>query len=190
MRRILPLLLSVLLSVPLSARAQEEEESDEEAAETKPKKKPKGEASGETRFEDLEITKKRKKRVTEKPDAEAAEKPVAEEKPDDSVKSQILTILEEDKPLTGFARHRYGYLIGAGFLVTGLALAYSSQGEAKRAETIGTAREASQALENARASAASANVIYGIAIASLVVTILFEVIPEPLANKASLTFHF
>lgn len=196
MRRILPLLLSLLLSVPLLARAQEEDASGDEDEEAKPppKKKSKGDAAAEkteTRFEDLEITKKRKKKIVEKPEAEATEQPVAEEKPDpSSVKSQILTALEEDKPLSGFARHRYGYIIGAGFLVTGLALAYSSQGEAKRAETIGTAREASQALENARASAASANVFYGVAIAALAVTILFEIIPEPLARSASLTFHF
>ena len=146
----------------------------------------------ELKLEGIELTPKKKKKVAEKPEKADPEKTADEKDTSDasSVKSQILTILEEDKPLTGFAHHRYGYIIGAGFLVTGLAFAYSSQGEAKRAETIGTAREASQALENARASAATANVVYGMAIAALTVTLLFELIPEPLAEMASLTFHF
>ncbi len=189
-------MLSLLLALPISARAEEDEEVAPGGDETRPKKKAKGdgtEAEGGMRFEDVELTPKKKKKAAEKAEVEKAddektEKP--DEKAEDSVRSQILTILDDDKPLSGFARHRYGYIIGAGFLVTGLAFAYSSQGEAKRAETIGTAREAAQALENARASAATANVAYGMAIAALAVTLLFEILPEPVAEKASLTFHF
>ena len=193
MRRTLPLLLSSLLAVPLSARAQ----SDDAAAddeETKPKKKSKGdppEHQGEMKFDDVDLTPKRKKKSTEKPGTEkaaAVEKSEKSEKTAD--KPEISEKPEEDKPSAGFPRYRYGYVIGGGFLVAGLALAYSAQGEAKRAETIGTAREASQALENARASAATANVIYGAAAATLVVALLFEILPEPVAEKASLTFHF
>ena len=194
MRRTLPLLLSSLLAVPLSARAQNED-TDADEEEAKPKKKPKGDSAEqpEMRFDDLELPKRKKKssstRTTIKGPAvdksvsnpekiPAAETPELSEKP------------EDDKPSAGFPRHRYGYVIGGGFLVAGLAFAYSAQGEAKRAETIGTAREASQALENARASAATANVIFGAAAVSLVVALLFEALPEPIAEKASLTFHF
>ncbi len=184
MRRTLPLLLSLLLAVPFSARAQ-----DDEDKETNKKPKSKGdsaEAKGEMKFDDVELTPKRKKKDSEKPEkkGEAPKAALATDKP------ELTEKVEETRPSAGFARHRYGYIIGGGFLVAGLAFAYSAQGEAKRAETIGSAREASQALENARASAATANVIYGAAIATLVVTLLFEVLPVPLAEKASLTFHF
>lgn len=167
MRRTLPLFLAVLIAAPLHARAEDPKEED---AEAKPK------------FEGVELTPKRKKaeepgKATEAVDKPATDKPEVAEKADDT-------------PTAGFARHRYGYIIGGGFLVAGLAFAYSAQGEAKRAETIGSAREASQALDNARASAATANVIYGVAAATLIVALLFEVLPEPIAEKASLTFHF
>ena len=193
MRRTLPLLVSLLLALPSSARAQDED-TDADDEEAKPKKKPKGDSAEqpEMRFDDLELPKRKKKSntrttikgpaveksVTKPEKTPAAETPEISEKP------------EDDKPSAGFLRHRYGYVIGGGFLVAGLAFAYSAQGEAKRAETIGTAREASQALENARASAATANVIFGAAAASLVVALLFEILPEPIAEKASLTFHF
>ncbi len=184
MTRTLPLLLSLLLAVPLSARAQGEDTDDEE----KPKKKSKGDSAGkgEMKFDDLELPKRKKKgsdqpgpeKIADKSEKAKSDKPELSEKP------------EDDRPSAGFPRHRYGYVIGGGFLVAGLAFAYSAQGEAKRAETIGTAREASQALENARASAATANVLYGVAAATLVVALLFEILPAPVAEKASLTFHF
>ena len=193
MRRTLPLLLSSFLALPSSALAQREDPAADDE-ETKPTVKSKGDSAeqkGEMQFEDLVLTPKRKKKGSDKPGNEkaaAVEKsdstPAAAEKPEISAKP------DEDKPSAGFPRHRYGYVIGGGFLVAGLVFAYSAQGEAKRAETIGTAREASQALDNARASAATANVIYGAAAASLVVALLFEILPEPVAEKASLTFHF
>lgn len=188
MRRTLPLLLSFLLAAPLSARAQDDEAADDE--ETKPKKKTKGdsaESKPEMKFDDVELTPKRKKKSSEKPDSD---KPVLVEKPKATTEKPEISEKNEERPSAGFARHRYGYVIGGGFLVAGLAFAYSAQGEAKRAETIGTAREASQALENARASAATANVIFGAAAVTLVVALLFEVLPDPVAEKASLTFHF
>ncbi|MBS1153336.1 MAG: hypothetical protein H6Q89_5034 [Myxococcaceae bacterium] len=189
MRRTLPLVVSLLLAVPWSARAEGEEEDAEEEA--KPKKKSKGESAEpkpEMKFDDVELTPKRKKKSSDKPGSEKG----AAARPDQSAtdKPELSQRPEDDKPTTGFARHRYGYVIGGGFLVTGLAFAYSAQGEAKRAETIGSAREATQALDNARASAATANVIYGAAAVTLAVALLFEVLPEPVAEKASLTFHF
>lgn len=97
---------------------------------------------------------------------------------------------DEQAPSATFRRHRYAYFLGGGFLVVGLAFAYSAQGEAKRAETILSAREAAQALDNARASAATSNVMYGVAAATLLVALIFELLPAPAAEHASLTFHF
>jgi hypothetical protein len=192
MRRTLPLLLSLLLAVPFSARAQGDEADDEE---TKSKKKSKGDSAepkGEMQFNDLQLTPKRKKKGNEKPGTEKGTVEASEKdtRKDATTDRPEISGKPDEKPAAGFARHRYGYVIGGGFLVAGLAFAYSAQGEAKRAETIGTAREASQALENARASAATANVIYGAAAATLAVALLFEILPEPVAEKASLTFHF
>ncbi|GEM_PF-3281128 len=182
MRRTLPVFLALLLVTPFRARAQTDEDAAKEDEET-PKKKSKGEAAeAKPKFEGVELTPKRKKADEAGKTADATDKP-ASDKPEVVEKA-------DDKPSAGFARHRYGYIIGGGFLVAGLAFAYSAQGEAKRAETIGSAREASQALDNARASAATANVIYGVATATLVVALLFEFLPEPIAQKASLTFHF
>jgi hypothetical protein len=85
---------------------------------------------------------------------------------------------------------RYAYVIGAIIGGTGLVFAYQAQGEAKRAETITSALEAQRAVNNARASAALANVLYGLAAAAVLLAVLLEFIPEPVAEKAALTFHF
>lgn len=85
---------------------------------------------------------------------------------------------------------RYAYVLGAIIGGTGLVFAYQAQGEAKRAETITSALEAQRAVNNARASAALANVMYGLAAAAIVIALVLEFIPEPIAEKAALTFHF
>lgn len=85
---------------------------------------------------------------------------------------------------------RYAYVLGAIIGGTGLVFAYQAQGEAKRAETITSALEAQRAVNNARASAAVANVMYGLAAAAVVIAIVLEFIPEPVAEKAALTFRF
>lgn len=85
---------------------------------------------------------------------------------------------------------RYAYVIGAIIGGTGLVFAYQAQGEAKRAETITSALEAQRAVGNARASAALANVMYGLAGAAILLALILELLPEPAAEKAALTFHF
>ncbi len=85
---------------------------------------------------------------------------------------------------------RYAYVLGAVIGGTGLVFAYQAQGEAKRAETITSALEAQRAVNNARASAALANVMYGLAAAAIVIALVLEFLPEPIAEKAALTFHF
>lgn len=187
MRRTFPLLLAVLLAAP-AVRAEDEEE--EEAP--KAKKKAKGD-SAERDFEGVELTPKRKKKKNvEAPGKSDPTEKTAKGTADDKERPEIAKDDEEEEeaPKQGFPRHRYGYVLGGGFFVAGLAFAYSAQGEGKRAETIGTAREASIALDNARASAATANVIYGVAVVTLAVTLIFELLPRRVAERASLTFHF
>ncbi len=181
MRRILPLLLCALIATPLYAHAEEEDtQTPLKAPKKKKKKVVKKHAApapkGDSRAEDLNSAPK-------KPEAPEPAKVAV-------VATEETEEVEETEAPVSFKRHRYGYFLGGGFLVAGLAFAYSAQGEAKRAETILSAREASQALANARGSASTSNVMYGIGLATLVVALLFELLPEPLAEKASLTFHF
>lgn len=122
-------------------------------------------------------TSKEKKQVAEA-DAESEEEE-AEEDP-----SKAATFL------TSFPPRRYTYILGGAFVVGGLAFAFSAQGEAKRSDTITSAAEAQAALVNARASAAMASVMYGLAAATLIYAFVLEFLPEPVAEKASLTFHF
>ncbi len=188
MRRTLPLLVCLFVALPSATHAQKEEAptNDEDA---KPKKKSKAEGS-DRKFDDVELTPKRKKTpVAEKPDLPKPASPAKREEPP-AAQAVAHERPELEKPANELPRYRYAYLVGGGLVVAGLAFAYSAQGEAKRAETIGTAREAAQALETARASAATANVIYGAAAATLVAALLFEILPQSVAQKASLTFHF
>ncbi len=91
---------------------------------------------------------------------------------------------------TGFGAHRYAYIGGAVVLATGLVFAYYAQGEAKRAETVGSAQETASALSNARGASAAANVMYLAASALVAYALLVEVLPQKLADRVSLTFHF
>ena len=88
------------------------------------------------------------------------------------------------------SRQGFAFAGGGAFLVAGLAFGYSAQGETKRAETISNAREASRTLDGARAAAATANVLYGLAGVSTLYALALLVLPEPTAQKASLSFHF
>jgi hypothetical protein len=86
--------------------------------------------------------------------------------------------------------HRYAFVAGGALLVGGLGFGYFARGEAARARTLSSASESSIALERARSRAATANVLYGVAGATLLYGIVLELLPEPAAEKASLTFHF
>ena len=67
---------------------------------------------------------------------------------------------------------------------------YFSRGEARRAESLESARESSAALNRARTAAATSNVMYGVAGLTLAYGLLLEFLPEPAADAASLTYHF
>lgn len=91
---------------------------------------------------------------------------------------------------SGLHAHRYAFAAGGVLLLGGLGFGYFARGEAERARTLSSARESSSALARARAQAATANVLYGVAGATLLYGLVLELLPEPAAEKASLTFHF
>ncbi len=93
-------------------------------------------------------------------------------------------------PDAGFPPHRYAFVAGGVLALGGAAFGYLAQGESDRARTLSSARDASAALGRAQASAATANVLYGVAGATLLYALVLELLPEPAAEKASLTFHF
>jgi hypothetical protein len=90
----------------------------------------------------------------------------------------------------GLYGHRYAFAAGGLLLLGGVGVGYFARGEATRARSLTSARDASAALDRARAQAATANVLYGVAGATLLYGIVLELLPEPAAEKASLTFHF
>ncbi len=86
--------------------------------------------------------------------------------------------------------NRYAYVAGGVLLLGGVGFGYFSRGEAKRAESLQSAREASAALNRARTAASTANLMYGVAGVTLAYGLLLELLPDPAADAASLTFHF
>ncbi|KFA88480.1 hypothetical protein [Archangium violaceum] len=90
----------------------------------------------------------------------------------------------------GLHGHRYAFVAGGLFLIGGATFGYLAQGEANRARTLSSARESGAALDRARTHAATANVLYAMAGATVLYGLVLELLPEPAAEKASLTFHF
>jgi hypothetical protein len=98
---------------------------------------------------------------------------------------------DEDAPAqVRIPPHRYTYA-GAGlFLAGGLGMSYWAQGQALRAGSISTAREHARAMDAARQSAATANMLYVMAGVTLAYGLALEFLPRPVAEKATLTFQF
>jgi hypothetical protein len=90
----------------------------------------------------------------------------------------------------GLQGHRYAFVAGGLLLLGGMGFGYLAQGESNRARTLSSARESSAAYDRARANAATANVLYAVAGVTVVYGLVLELLPEPAAEKASLTFHF
>jgi hypothetical protein len=86
--------------------------------------------------------------------------------------------------------HRYAYVAGGALLLGGVGFGFFSRGEARRAESLESARESRAALNRARTAAATSNVMYGVAGLTLAYGLLLEFLPEPAADAASLTYHF
>ncbi len=96
----------------------------------------------------------------------------------------------KDEPKDAPAYHRYAF-VGAGVLAGGgLVFGFIARGQQERAKTLSSAAEAAKTREDARQSAATANVLYALAGATLVYALILEFLPKPAADKASLTFHF
>lgn len=89
-----------------------------------------------------------------------------------------------------FPRHRLAYVGGGLLLLGGAGLGLYAASEAQRAQTLSSAPDTARALENARTSATTANLMYGLAGLALIYGIALELLPQPAADKASLTFHF
>jgi hypothetical protein len=94
------------------------------------------------------------------------------------------------KPEPFIRGHRYAYIASGGLLLAGVGFGFFSQGEAKRAQGLKSAQESQTALERARTAAATANVMYGVAGLTLAYGLVLELLPEPAADAASLTYHF
>lgn len=86
--------------------------------------------------------------------------------------------------------HRYAFVAGGILLVGAAGVGYLAQGEARRAQSLESARDSREALERARTTAATANLLYAVAGVTLVYGLVLELLPEPAADAASLTFHF
>lgn len=89
-----------------------------------------------------------------------------------------------------FPPQRYAYAGAGVFLLGGLGLSYWAQGQALRAETVSSARDAQETLQSARQSAATANLLYAMAGLTLAYGLVLEFLPPQAADKADLTFHF
>ena len=84
---------------------------------------------------------------------------------------------------SGLHGHRYAFVGGGVLLLGGIGFGYFAQGEAARARTLASASESSAALGRARAQAATANVLYGLAGATLLYGLVLELLPEPAAER-------
>jgi hypothetical protein len=90
----------------------------------------------------------------------------------------------------GLHGHRYAFVAGGVLLLGGVGFGYLAQGESHRARTLSSARESGAALDRARANAATSNLLYAMAGVTVVYGLVLELLPEPTAEKASLTFRF
>ena len=93
---------------------------------------------------------------------------------------------EKDEP----KYHRYAFLGAAAFAGGGLIFGFIAHGQQERAKTLSSAADASMTLDDARQSAATANMLYALAGATLVYALVLEFLPRQTAEKASGTFHF
>ncbi len=97
---------------------------------------------------------------------------------------------EKEKEKGRSTYHRYAFLGAGALAVGGLVFGFIAHGQQERAKTLSSAAETAKTLDDARQSAATANVLYALAGATLVYALVLEFLPEPAAEKASLTVHF
>ncbi|KFE66654.1 hypothetical protein DB31_8868 [Hyalangium minutum] len=129
-----------------------------------------------------------KEQPASKAQTAAKEPSAAKEQPASAPVAALDAPAREPEP---FIRgHRYAYVAGGLLLLGGVGFGYFSRGEARRAESLESARESSAALNRAKTAAATSNVMYGVAGLTLAYGLLLEFLPEPAADAASLTYHF
>lgn len=86
---------------------------------------------------------------------------------------------------------RYGYVVGGALALTGLGFGLLARSEVARAAELGSARESTAALQAAHTHAATANLCYAVAGASVLYALALELLPPgPAADAASLKFRF
>jgi hypothetical protein len=108
----------------------------------------------------------------------------------DRSKSSPRLIADRPKEKESPNYHRYALLGAAGLGAGGLVFSFIAHGQQERAKTLSSAGESARTIEDARQSAATANVLYALAGVTLVYALVLELLPRPDAEKASLTFHF
>jgi hypothetical protein len=118
----------------------------------------------------------------------------------DPPKPKDLPVVEEDSSLSEDVlkrmtpeegrEHRYLFLVGGVSAAIGLGLSYWAQGEARRANTLFTAPDARKAFDNARGTAAGANVLFAVAVVSVGYGLFLELLPKDIASKAAINRHF
>lgn len=100
--------------------------------------------------------------------------------------SDPATILDAPTITSG----RVSFIAGGALLVGGFGLGYLAQGQAQRAGKLTSARGARDELRAAQSTAQTANLMYALAGAAIIYGLALEILPEPIADKANLTFHF
>lgn len=93
----------------------------------------------------------------------------------------------EPPPITS---GRVSFVAGGILLLGGIGLGYLAQGQGQRASSVGSAVDARENLRQAQSTAMTANLMYVLAGACILYGVALEVLPEPVAQKANLTFHF
>jgi hypothetical protein len=96
----------------------------------------------------------------------------------------------EERPSLELKGHRYAFVAGGILFLGGLAFGYWGQAEARRAETIASARESARVYDNARSSAGTANFLYGVAAAAVAYGLVLGLLPPKVAQRASLSWSF
>src|SRR5262245_4897880 len=94
------------------------------------------------------------------------------------------------KPVEKSGHRHYAFFAGGALLVGGTVFGFVAHGQSERAKTLDRAAEASKGLDDAKQSAATANMLYAAAGVVMIYAVLLELLPEATAEKASLTFHF
>lgn len=159
------ILAACLLTAPLAHAQDDEDETSESESPPKKERAPKDEAAS-----------KKQPAVEEERDSESEVINPAE----------LLGKFDAPKITSG----RIAFVAGGVFLGGGMALGYFAQGQAKRAGSLDKARDTRLQLRQAEATAQTANLMYLLAGAAIAYGLVLEILPEPIASKANLTFHF